>query len=370
MALGTKSYRSSRMVCLLGVLFLLFVSTSVVKADANFPVLSVKISDTVAVSGEQNSVISIYLDNYVDSIAGFNLWVRLSNIEICEFQKDTVTEHDTLYWRCLAYSGPNCVDSMDITDSVLADPGYPYDMLSVDIHQVEVGSFDTENTLISNWEYVTAQPLGTKYDLNIVALADQPGGAITPGFGPQTGGLLIKLLADVYDFPDSVLDTLSINPVAITVEYHSPSYFGFARPNGTSIGIAYNQILDTNMWVCEQWLGDSCLSWVRTSTPPYDSIEIVPDSVAYIDTTVVIIEPGSLTILSGDPYVCGDLNGDEMVNVSDMTYMISYLFSGGPAPVVFAAGDLNCDGLINVSDMTYMISYLFSGGPAPCANCP
>lgn len=369
MALGTKSFRNSRLLCLLAVLFLLFAGSSAVKADVNFPALSIQISDTTASPGEQNSVIAVYLDNYADSIAGFNIWVRLSNIEIMEFQVDTVTEYDTLFWRCHTYSGPDCTDSSDITDSVLLDPGYPYDMLSVDTLTVEIGSIDTTGTLIGGWEYVTASPLGNKYDLNIVALADQAGGDITPGFAPQSGGTLVKLLADVYDYPDSVLDTLWANPVELSIEYNVLSHFGFSRPDGSSIGLAYNQILDTNMWVCEQWLGDSCLSWVRTPSPPYDSIEIIPDSVAYLDTTVVLIDKGSLTIESSS-FTCGDVNGDQAVNISDMTYLVSFLFSGGPDPVPYESADVNCDGAVNISDMTYMVSFLFSGGPAPCANCP
>lgn len=31
-------------------------------------------------------------------------------------------------------------------------------------------------------------------------------------------------------------------------------------------------------------------------------------------------------------------------------------------------GDVNCDGQRNVTDIVYMISYVFGGGPAPCGN--
>lgn len=369
MALGTKSSRYSRLLLLLVVSFLLFAGTSAVKADVNFPELSITISDTTAAPGEQNSVIAVYLDNYADSIAGFNIWVRLSNIEIVEFQVDTTTVYDTLFWRCSEYSGPDCIDSSDVTDSVQADPGYPYDWMDIDTNTVEVGSIDTSGTLISGWEYVTAAPLGNKYDLNIVGFADQAGGDVTPGFAPQSGGTLVKLLADVYDYPDSVLDTLGANPVGITIEYDVLSHFGFSRPDGSSIGLAYEQILDTNMWICEQWLGDECQSWVRTPSPPYDSIEIVPDSVAYLDTTKVLIDEGSLTIESNS-FMCGDANGDLTVNIADMTYMVNYLFAGGAEPTPIDAGDVNCDGTVNISDMTYMVNYLFGGGPIPCASCP
>jgi hypothetical protein len=64
-------------------------------------------------------------------------------------------------------------------------------------------------------------------------------------------------------------------------------------------------------------------------------------------------------------YLCGDCNGDGTINVSDVVYLINYLFIGGPAPVPLAAGDVNCDRIVNVSDVVYLINYLFIGGPPP-----
>lgn len=33
-------------------------------------------------------------------------------------------------------------------------------------------------------------------------------------------------------------------------------------------------------------------------------------------------------------------------------------------------GDVNCDEKVNVSDAVYIVNYIFKGGPAPCAGCP
>jgi hypothetical protein len=72
--------------------------------------------------------------------------------------------------------------------------------------------------------------------------------------------------------------------------------------------------------------------------------------------------------LSG--YLCGDANADGSVDIADVVRMISYIFSGGPAPEPLLAGDANCDGVDDISDAVYLIAYIFSGGPAPCADCP
>jgi hypothetical protein len=62
----------------------------------------------------------------------------------------------------------------------------------------------------------------------------------------------------------------------------------------------------------------------------------------------------------------GDVNGNGVINSTDVVYLINYLFIGGPAPVPYLeTGDTNCDGLINVTDVVYLINYLFIGGPPP-----
>ncbi len=68
-------------------------------------------------------------------------------------------------------------------------------------------------------------------------------------------------------------------------------------------------------------------------------------------------------------YVCGDANADAAVDISDVVYLIAYIFSGGPAPNPEAAGDANCDLAVDISDAVYLIAYIFAGGPAPCAGC-
>jgi hypothetical protein len=73
-------------------------------------------------------------------------------------------------------------------------------------------------------------------------------------------------------------------------------------------------------------------------------------------------------MLTGDPYVCGDANGDDDVNLADAVYIINYVFRTGPAPNPLEAGDANCDDDVNVADAVYLINYVFKNGPEPC--CP
>ena len=66
-----------------------------------------------------------------------------------------------------------------------------------------------------------------------------------------------------------------------------------------------------------------------------------------------------------DLYVCGDANASGTVNLLDVTYLISYLYKGGPAPNPPQSGDVNNSGTLNILDVTYLIGYLYKSGPAP-----
>ena len=82
--------------------------------------------------------------------------------------------------------------------------------------------------------------------------------------------------------------------------------------------------------------------------------------------------------LDGDPfdvsdddfiiYSRGDANGDGVIDIADVVYLINYLFIDGPAPDPLDAGDANCDGTVDIADVVYLINYLFIDGPPP--GCP
>jgi hypothetical protein len=80
----------------------------------------------------------------------------------------------------------------------------------------------------------------------------------------------------------------------------------------------------------------------------------------------------------------GDVNGSDTLelpslDVSDLVYLINYLYMGGPAPLPFAdqgnvdgkgpyggPNDLACPkNNVDVQDLYYLINYLYKGGPPP-----
>ncbi|MEW5922651.1 MAG: dockerin type I domain-containing protein [Candidatus Zixiibacteriota bacterium] len=65
------------------------------------------------------------------------------------------------------------------------------------------------------------------------------------------------------------------------------------------------------------------------------------------------------------PYLCGDVDRSDIINVLDVTFLVRYLYKGGPAPIPIASGDADGSGAVNLLDVTYLIRFLYDGGGAP-----
>jgi hypothetical protein len=64
------------------------------------------------------------------------------------------------------------------------------------------------------------------------------------------------------------------------------------------------------------------------------------------------------TIAGGSSFIVGDVNGDNNVNIADVTALIDILLSGAVAP---DAADVNEDHNVNIADVTALIDKLLAG---------
>jgi hypothetical protein len=91
-----------------------------------------------------------------------------------------------------------------------------------------------------------------------------------------------------------------------------------------------------------------------------------------VNVTVTNPDTSSGTLTNGYKFVSSqfDANGDNLVDPSDIFYLVNFLFLSGPQPAGASgmdSGDANGDGVVDPSDIFYIVSYLFLGGPAPAA---
>jgi len=65
-----------------------------------------------------------------------------------------------------------------------------------------------------------------------------------------------------------------------------------------------------------------------------------------------------------------DCDANDTINIFDATYLIDYLYKGGPKPCCLDKANINGDrnGTVNLFDISYLISYLYKGG-GPLAPC-
>ncbi|SYZ73614.1 exported hypothetical protein [Candidatus Zixiibacteriota bacterium] len=64
-------------------------------------------------------------------------------------------------------------------------------------------------------------------------------------------------------------------------------------------------------------------------------------------------------------YICGDGDGNEVINILDISYFIRYLYKQGPAPRVLSASDADGNGATNILDVARLVNFLYRGGPEP-----
>ncbi len=77
----------------------------------------------------------------------------------------------------------------------------------------------------------------------------------------------------------------------------------------------------------------------------------------------MFVVPSSFTVPNGD---C-DCSG--LITISDVVFLINYIFAGGLSPYDLNAADPNADCGNTISDVVYLINYIFAGGPPPLAGC-
>lgn len=187
--------------------------------------------------------------------------------------------------------------------------------------------------------------------------------------GVPAAAQTVAFTAQVTDEADSSVEksfSMTINP-AVTITT-------LALPRGTQ-GEPYSQQLGATG-------GTGALSWSDLNADlegtgltlgSDGSLTGTPISAGVISFTATCTDDvgasddAALTVTASPAYICGDMNGDENgPNVDDLTYMVNYLFKGGPAPPVTEAADVDSSGALNVSDLTQMVDYLFKGGTITC----
>lgn len=95
------------------------------------------------------------------------------------------------------------------------------------------------------------------------------------------------------------------------------------------------------------------------------------DSIVFIPCVISQWQDDNSYLFDSEVLSFGDADGSGEMNIFDITYIITFLYLGGPDPKYdYYMGDVNCDGSVNIFDVSYLITYLYRDGPEPCPDGP
>lgn len=269
--------------------------------------LRIDIAEKIEVSSGLPVYIPVYMDNYSDTVAGFTILFQLDRPDVVTFRTEV----------------------------------------------------DTSSSLISGWELLVATNLGESgYNVKVTALANLPAEPLTAGIGPQIGGLLFYLVADV------VIPPSSPDSSALIFINENLWLTSFSDELGALISVVPDTVITEECWSCQLWMGDPavCLDWMLVSTPPCDSTALDTVIIPRLD-----LFDGSIAIVSsfGCCLLAGDANGNSSTNIADAIFIINRVFDGGPDPACCEEADANGNGSVNIADAIFIIISVFSGGGPP-----
>jgi hypothetical protein len=182
-----------------------------------------------------------------------------------------------------------------------------------------------------------------------------------------------------YSYTAEVIPPYAVSSAVLTVD--SAVYSGGTR------GFEYqvvnvsplSDIIEVTAWDGSGWV---TLDTVEKALPPGgDTIITIPvhppQGTPLGTTSTLVFKVRSLsdtTVVDSQMVVAvvtlqhGDANFSGSIEVSDVTYLVDYLFRQGAQPIpTMDAGDFDCDTAVNIADLTAMVSFLFQGGdPPPC----
>jgi len=110
--------------------------------------------------------------------------------------------------------------------------------------------------------------------------------------------------------------------------------------------------------------GDEWFSWIADADGWFPLVVFKNNYADYSDANIY-------DLMVYEWPLCGDVNGDWKIDLSDVIHLANFYLSGGdPIPIPKFRANANGDNKINLSDVIHIANYKLKGGPAPhdCEN--
>lgn len=182
--------------------------------------------------------------------------------------------------------------------------------------------------------------------------------------------LRLAVEVDHIDFSDQVFSftvEIAYNPLELAI-------IGIDNHNSISSGAMFTaNIMDTAIVVAcaseKEIYGSGNLFFIELTT----AVEAVSGQTSELKAVRGVFNDNSPDCFwhDGEVFImvaggCGDANADGIIDASDVTYVMNYIFNGGSAPDPLASADANCDTKINMLDLVFLVDFIFRDGYQPC----
>lgn len=134
-----------------------------------------------------------------------------------------------------------------------------------------------------------------------------------------------------------------------------PSTF---RINGTMIPTSVTKLPSYTGFTGEVYqLTYPIFDFIESYHPFYDSTLHGYTVTATCDLSMNFVFCGQVMMRG---HSSGDVNSDNRVNISDLTYLVTFLFHNGPTPRDMDGADVNHNGSVTVGDVSALVRHLFA----------
>ncbi len=202
-------------------------------------------------------------------------------------------------------------------------------------------------------------PVGTYYDTILVSAWKAPN-------SPDTVIVVYEIIEGIED-PEIVLTATDL-VVCNQQNTGLSSITSFGVQNAHS-GCMEWELVEDIPWLFPLNTSGNVPGWVafRVNTagvPMGEHLETL-----LITAADAVNSPQPVSVLLKVWLLHGDLDYDGLISISDLVYMVDYMFNEGPEPrPELVVADMNCDRLVGVDDLVYLVDYMFNEGPIPCGN--
>ncbi len=278
--------------------------------------------------------------------------------------------HEPLMSYMIQWSNVRLIDMIQIQDKEFVTCGWTETGASA--HDIWIAR--TDSNLVELWSKFYS-PDTYCYPYSIQQTADD-------------GFIMCGTLGDSYSSPETNVFLMKFNSLGDSLWLKSYGLSGndgswtvrVTNDGGFAIGgmkDSDNELDDGDFWFLKTDAnGDTLWTWSMVKDLRNDIFGIVPvtDDEFILagrtgfdlyndlgDAWLAKISTGSMSCCN----LRGDINNDSAIGISDLTYLVDYLFRNGPSADCEDEADLNNSGNVGISDLTYIVDYLFNNGPLP-----